>query len=101
MCNTVGKNGTENGTAVSNYKVRKALRHALDLELMLEELYPGMGSPTNSKMSNMESPYHNPDNEMLEYDPELAKQLLDEAGYDYDYNFTLRTTTAIKFQLIS
>lgn len=89
MCNTVGKNGTENGTAVSNYKVRKALRHALDMELMIEELYPDMGSATYSKMSNMESPYYNPDNEKFEYDPELAKQLLDEAGYDYDYEFTI------------
>jgi peptide/nickel transport system substrate-binding protein len=89
MCNTVGKKGTTDGTAVSNFKVRKALLHALDLETMVGQLFGDMGSQTDSKMSNMKSPYHNPNNVMLDYDPELAKQLLDEAGYDYDYDFEL------------
>ncbi|NLM78762.1 MAG: ABC transporter substrate-binding protein, partial [Ruminococcaceae bacterium] len=89
MSNTVGKGGTENGTAVSDFRVRKALLHALDLEPLLEQFYGSMATQTNSKMSNMESPYHNPNNQTLKYDPELAKQLLAEAGYDPNYEFTL------------
>ena len=89
MCNTVGKGGGSAGTAVSDFRVRKALLHALDLESMLENFYGDMARQTNSKMSNMESPYHNPNNQTLKYDPDLAKRLLDEAGYDYNYDFVI------------
>lgn len=89
MCNTVGKGNTEKGTAVSDFRVRQALLHALDLDVMLGQFYAGMASQTDSKLSNMKSPYHNPKNKMLKYDPVRAKKLLDEAGYDYKYEFTV------------
>ena len=89
MCNTVGKNNTESGTAVSNLLVRKALLYALDLDVILDQFYGAMASQTDSKLSNLKSPYHNPDNKMLKYDPVLAKSLLDQAGYDYNYEFTI------------
>lgn len=89
MCNVTGKGGTSNGTAVSDLRVRKALLHALDLEPILAQLYGPMASQANSKLSSFDSMYHNPNNQTLKYDPELAKSLLNEAGYDFNYDFTI------------
>ena len=61
-------------------KLRQALYHALDKQAIIDALYYGVPTPTETYMPK-ESFYHNPDLPKHEYDPEKAKALLDEAGW--------------------
>jgi peptide/nickel transport system substrate-binding protein len=60
--------------------VRQALYHALDKATIIEALYYGLPSPTESYMPQ-QSFYANPDLPKHEYDPEKAKKVLDDAGW--------------------
>ncbi len=61
-------------------KVRQALYHALDKQAIIDALYYGVPTPTETYMPK-ESFYFNADLPKHEYDPEKAKALLDEAGW--------------------
>lgn len=61
-------------------KVRQALYHALDKQAIIDALYYGVPTPTETYMPK-ESFYYNADLPKHEYDPEKAKALLDEAGW--------------------
>lgn len=78
-----------------NLKVRKAINHAFDRELLIEMLYNGEGSvfagplfPYEEMFDSSLTPY--------EYDPELAKALLAEAGYPDGFSVVLDTETSLK-----
>ncbi|MGA1804683.1 peptide ABC transporter substrate-binding protein [Rhizobium sp. HT1-10] len=60
--------------------VRQALYHALDKTTIIDTLYYGLPTPTESYMPQ-QSFYANPDLPKHEYDPEKAKKLLDDAGW--------------------
>ena len=60
-------------------RVRKALRHLFNRELMIEKLMFGEYVPLNSAFPG--SIYENPNNEKLKYDPQAAVQLLADAGW--------------------
>ncbi|MCM2474648.1 peptide ABC transporter substrate-binding protein [Rhizobium sp. CG5] len=60
--------------------VRQALYHAIDKATIIEALYYGLPTPTESYMPQ-QSFYANPDLPKHEYDPEKSKKLLDEAGW--------------------
>lgn len=61
-------------------KVREALYMALDKQTIIDALYYGLPSPTETFMPQ-QSAYYNPDLPKQNYDPEKAKSLLDEAGW--------------------
>ena len=61
---------------------RKALMHLFNREKMMETLF--FNEYTYSKSYFPNSPNENPDNEMIEYNPEKAIQLLEEAGWYQD-----------------
>jgi peptide/nickel transport system substrate-binding protein len=73
-------NTGENGhPALQDVNVRQALalafdRQAITTDLLLDATYPGSGFWEGT-------PFDNPDIEPVPYDPELAAQLLDEAGW--------------------
>lgn len=83
----------------SDPQVRRALAHALDLELTVENLLHGRGEALASTYSDA-SPYQDPDLEPLEYDPDLAREMLEEAGFDFDepIDFVVPTGNAIREQ---
>ena len=61
--------------------VRQALSLAIDREAILEELFAGQGQiPTGPAIDTQFA--YNPDLEPLAYDPDRARELLEEAGYD-------------------
>ncbi len=74
ICNMEGVDGHKN-PPMQDVRVRQAVLHAIDRETLADSLFPGL-----AHVSNMGTEY--------EYNPELAKQLLKEAGYDF--NHTLR-----------
>jgi peptide/nickel transport system substrate-binding protein len=93
-------------------RVRQALAHALDRQAILDALYGGAGNVTNS-IFHPSRPEHNPDVEGFEYDPEKAKAMLAEVGWEdrnddgvleakgvegvedgTEFRFTLMTTTS-------
>jgi microcin C transport system substrate-binding protein len=60
-------------------RVRKALRHLFNREVMIQKLAFGEYVPLDSLFPF--SIYENPDNEKIKYDPQLAIKLLTEAGF--------------------
>ena len=69
----------EDDEILSNPKVREAIAHALDYEYITEVAYGVMGTPATSHFAAGFDAYvyHEP----YSYDPDLARQLLEEAGY--------------------
>ncbi|MGB3307780.1 MAG: ABC transporter substrate-binding protein [Thermomicrobiales bacterium] len=67
----------------SDVKVRQALYYAIDRELLVETVYLGYATVVDSYAQTPGSPGYAPDQmeTVYTYDPEKAKQLLDEAGW--------------------
>jgi len=61
--------------------VRKALSHAINRQTILDTVFNGLGEISNSPLPSTMKPHHNKNLANIKYDPELAKQLLAEAGY--------------------
>ncbi|MDR0929907.1 MAG: ABC transporter substrate-binding protein [Oscillospiraceae bacterium] len=70
----------QNIAPLENVLVRKAMQLGLDRQAMLDTLYNGEGKVVNSFIPEGVLG-HNPDAEVIEYNPERAKELLAEAGY--------------------
>ncbi len=69
--------------------VRKALNHAINREQIINELFKGRGEPMYNTIFHQSLEGWNPrwEDEFAEkyaYDPELSKQLLDQAGFPGD-----------------
>ncbi|SIT72046.1 ABC transporter substrate-binding protein [Edaphobacillus lindanitolerans] len=65
---------------MKDVKVRQAMNHAIDVDELLEAVLNGHGTKLTGPLSKINSGYTETD--AYEYDPEKAKELLKEAGYD-------------------
>lgn len=65
--------------ALQDVRVRQALAMALDRERLIRDLLGGGQRPVATYWDN--TPYNAPDIQPWPYDPERARQLLDEAGW--------------------
>lgn len=72
----------------SDIRVRKALAHALDKELIVDRILDGFATPIDGILSP-EAFGKNRDLPSFEYDPDKARQLLAEAGYPDGIEVTL------------
>ncbi len=72
---------------LDNVLVRRALNYAVDLDVINEVAYGGAGTPIGTFME-AGSPWTPDDIQPYPYDPEMARQLLAEAGYPN--GFTVR-----------
>ncbi|HKC57173.1 MAG TPA: extracellular solute-binding protein [Vicinamibacterales bacterium] len=64
-------------------RLREAMAHLLNRKLMIEKLFYNEYVPINSYFAG--TPYENPNNPKVEYDPQLAVKLLADAGWkDHD-----------------
>ena len=74
---------------LDNVKVRKAIAHAIDRQAIIDGAMFGMGTPIGTHFAP-----HHPDYVDLtgnsEYDPEMAKSLLAEAGFADGFTTTLK-----------
>jgi len=67
---------------VSDKNVRKAIAHAIDIDILVDRVHKGLANPCYTSIAEGAGIYHNPNIENLfEYDPALAEQMLDDAGY--------------------
>lgn len=73
----------------SDVRVRQAMNYAIDKQAIIDELFAGEGTVANADTPvqawNEIPPYP--------YDPEKARELLDEAGYPDGFDMTLKTFT--------
>jgi peptide/nickel transport system substrate-binding protein len=64
-----------------NQKLRQALAYAINRQLIVDNLLKGEGEVLSSVYA-LASPYMNEDLKPIEYNPEKAKELLAESGFD-------------------
>ena len=71
---------TELGTPLADVRVRQALAHAIDMDTVIEALFPGSAEKAVSFFGAGEEAISG-----CEYDPDKAKELLAEAGWPSEY----------------
>ena len=79
-CGTLG----DGHPALKDAKVRQAINHAIDRDLLVEKVLNGLGTPGGALPVSAEPSWYDlqlTDDEKLGFDPEKAKALLDEAGW--------------------
>lgn len=101
----VGTKGYENNVAhstiefnhrnpiLANLKVRQAIYHGLDIDYAIQTIMRGFAKPGRGPTPTAGGANYTDDVPTYDYDPELAKKMLDEAGYpvgDDGYRFQLR-----------
>lgn len=59
----------------------RAIAHAVDKRAMINLCFHGLGAPAVADISPENRIFHNPNLEDYDYDPKLAEQLLETAGY--------------------
>jgi peptide/nickel transport system substrate-binding protein len=87
-----------NGT-ITDARVREALVRATDRELIVKQLLKGNGDVYESALPPTH-PFFNSDLAVRAYDPEAAKKLLTEAGWDFKtpINFVVPTGNKVREQ---
>lgn len=71
-----------------NKDARKALSMAVDRGLIVDKLLKGYGEVVEGPYTSL-SPYHDKSAGEIEYNPEKAKQLLEESGFDFNTTLEL------------
>ncbi len=72
-------NHSKNAFPLDNKLVREAIRYAIDFDAIANTVYMGMAKRTDTPMPAGTWMYH--DNGAYVYDPEKARELLDQAGW--------------------
>ena len=72
--------GTDGENPFLDVRVRQAIAHAIDRDLLVEQALDGTAVPASQPVPEGIFGY-SPDVEVMEYDPERARELLAEAGY--------------------
>jgi peptide/nickel transport system substrate-binding protein len=70
-------------------RVRQAVAHAVNTELIVQKVLRGQGTPTGSFIAPLVDGYLPELDRRLPYDPARARQLLGEAGYPGGFSVTL------------
>ncbi len=76
------------GTPMADVRVRKAMYMAIDEDEIIEKVMRGHASPA-AQVPDPPTIGYNPDLRRLPYNPDMAKQLLKEAGYEKGFGITL------------
>lgn len=67
---------------MQDIRVRQAITHAIDVDALIKDVYYGTAQVNYGGATGLAE-------KVYEYNPTKAKQLLEEAEYDFDYNFTI------------
>ena len=79
---------TNNGGALADMRVRKALNLAVNRQKLIDAFLPGYTSPAN-QFASEDGFGRNPDLEPITYNPDEAKRLLEQAGYANGLTLTM------------
>ncbi len=85
---------TVHGGPLADERVRQALNYAVDKEHIISVFFDGLTQPATQGVSHQAFGF-NSDLEPYEYDPDRARELLDEAGYKDGFSFTFLTQSGI------
>lgn len=89
--NMVAIPGTDWGILYFNFtrppfndiRMRKAVAHAIDYQELADAVFWGMGTANNSFIPESQGVWRTPEHERIhEYNPDLSRQLMREAGYN-------------------
>lgn len=75
---------------LSEKAVRQAMMYALDRQLMIDDIWSGAAQIAHSHLSPKYEFYYNPDLKKYDYDPDAAREMLDEAGWVDEDNDGIR-----------
>ena len=75
-------------TPLDDVRVRRALNHAIDKEAISETLLAGRGAPSGQPASAV-TPGHDPGIAPYAYDPNLARDLIRQAGYPQGFSMVI------------
>ena len=67
----------------NNLNFRQAIAYGIDRDRMINNIYRGLGSKQNSEVS-VQSPFYNKNLKGYDYNPQKAKELLSQAGFQYN-----------------
>lgn len=67
----------------NNLNFRQAIAYGIDRDRMINNIYRGLGAKQNSEVS-VQSPFYNKNLKGYNYNPEKAKKLLSQAGFQYN-----------------
>ncbi|EST53548.1 ABC transporter substrate-binding protein [Brevibacillus panacihumi W25] len=84
-----------NTNTFPDVRVRQALAYAMNREMMVKSLLRGQGQVTDLPFTSMH-PYYNKDLKGYGYDPEKAKQLLQEANWDFSKQINIQVPSGNK-----
>lgn len=79
--NDDGTNTVDESLVTTNKALRQAMGYAIDNDAIGEKFYFGLRERANSHIPPIFEDIYNAEQEGYPYDPEKAKQLLDEAGF--------------------
>ncbi|NLA58296.1 MAG: ABC transporter substrate-binding protein [Firmicutes bacterium] len=74
---------------LADKKVRQAINHAVDKDLLIEGAAWGYGTKLGSNMSPVMESFYLDLTDFYQYDPKRAKELLEQAGYPNGFDITL------------
>lgn len=75
-------------------RVRRAIAHAIDVDLIVAKVLRGQATPTGSPVSRLVDGYRADLDRRLPYHPKAARALLAEAGYPQGFGVTLDCVNA-------
>jgi len=76
-------------------RIRKAISHAIDCKAIIEGTQFGFATASSSLFPEHHWG-HNPNLKPVEYDPELSKKLLKEAGYENGFSIKGWAATGVE-----
>lgn len=81
-------------------RVRQAFAHAIDRQAIVDALLLGFGEAANGPLNSQDF-FYNEDMPIHEYNPDRARQLLQEAGWDFNRTITLMYPTGNRVRELS
>lgn len=82
---------------LNNVKVRQALNYAIDKDAIVNGVLAGAGERSYAPLSPQFGDFYAGDDVLhYDYNPELARQLLSEAGYANGFDTTIHTTSDLR-----
>jgi peptide/nickel transport system substrate-binding protein len=94
---TLGRAGK---SPVQDKRIRQAIWHAIDRQAIIDNMFQGHAEIINSPLSPFDFGY-TPDLKGLEFNPEKARQLLKEAGYENGFEMEVMYYYPIQHQFNS